>query len=263
MILLIALHKYVTSYDYFFHTCDYLYNMKRNLLTLITILLLSVSMHAQDCTERAFGFGNNNFIVSYNVSGDVDVVYDAANEQVTLNLGSNYSTAFGPDVRAYLVQSNGISDDDLTRTRIRDLENVEFGLTVANGTQTFTIPAPPSIERYDKVFFYCLQFDQFWDFGTIVPFPEGGCVLSSVNDNIANEAIDIFPNPTSEYVNITTNQSTAVGQVLIYNVIGKLVYSQESAINTRVDISRLDDGVYTLQTQYNGKVSTKKLVVQK
>ncbi len=238
--------------------------MKRDILTLFTLLLFGFSAVAQDCVEQAFGFGNNDFIASYNVSGDIEVVYDAANEQVTLNLGSNYSTAFGPDVRAYLVQSNGLTDNQLTNTRIANLVNVQFGLTVQSGAQTFTIDAPPSIELYDKVFFYCLQFDQFWDFGTIMPFPEGGCVLSSVRDNISNDAIDIYPNPTSEFVNVTVaNQSNAVGQVFVYNVIGKLVLSQEGVINRRVDLSHLDDGVYTLQAQYDGKVSTKKLVIQK
>ena len=237
--------------------------MKKDILTLF-IVLISFSLGAQECTEQVFSFGNNQIIASYNVSGDVEVVFDVELGEVTLNLGSNYSTANGPDVRAYLVKSGGLSDSELTNTRIANLENVQFGLTAASGAQTFTIDTPADIEEFDKVFFYCLQFDQFWDFGTINPFPQEGCVVSSTRESLlADEAVDIYPNPAGQFVNVSMNEElNAVGELTIYNVNGQQMMRLEGSVNQNIDISRLAAGVYTLQLRFEGGSLSKKLVVQ-
>lgn len=238
--------------------------MRQNLLALFFLLLTASLVRGQECTEIATGFGNNNFITSYNISGDVEVVYDAAIGMVTLNLGSNYSTAFGPDVRAYLVKSNGMTDAELTRARIRNLENVQFGLTRPSGAQTYTIESPPDIEEFDKVFFYCLAFDQFWDFGTITPFSAEGCVVSSTSQRISGDAIELYPNPAANTLNVSLkNQAPTNGNVAIYNVIGERLMQFDGDINQTIDVTPLDSGVYTLQINYDDKITTKKLVVQK
>jgi len=236
-------------------------HMKKDILTLF-IIIMSLSVGAQVCTEQAFGFGNNQFISSYNVSGDVELVFDAQNAQLTLNLGSNYSTANGPDVRAYLVKSGGLSDIALTSTPIANLENIQFGLTAPSGAQTFTIAAPSDIDEFDKVFFYCLQFDQFWDFGTINPFPKEGCLLSSTG-SLAFNAVDIYPNPASKFVNVSANDSANDnGEVAIYSIIGQQLMRYEGILNQTIDISGLQDGVYSIQVSLDGNTLTKKLVVR-
>ena len=120
-----------------------------------------LNLNAQ-CIENLTGFGNNPDDASYNITGDVSVTL-RANNKITLNLGSNFSTLEGPDVRAYLVDSNGVSDSVLATTLIADLNNFEFGLTQANGQQTFTVEIPEGkdITKFNKVFFYCLQYNHF------------------------------------------------------------------------------------------------------
>ena len=120
-----------------------------------------LNLNAQ-CIENLTGFGNNPDDASYNITGDVSVTLNA-NNTITLNLGSNFSTLEGPDVRAYLVDSNGVSDSVLATTLIADLNNFEFGLTQANGQQTFTVEIPEGkdITKFNKVFFYCLQYNHF------------------------------------------------------------------------------------------------------
>ena len=237
--------------------------MKKDILTLF-IVLISFSLGAQLCIEQAFSFGNNQFINSYNVSGDVEVTFDALNGQLTLNLGSNFSTANGPDVRAYLVKSGGLSDAVLANTRIANLENVQFGLTAPSGEQTFTIAAPSDIEEFDKVFFYCLQFDQFWDFGTVNTFAQEGCLVSSTREGLLDfDAVNIYPNPASQFVNVSMNDNiSAIGEISIYNVIGQQMIRLEGDLNQNININRLDAGVYILQVRYNGKSLSRRLVVQ-
>jgi len=62
-----------------------------------------------------------------------------ANNKINLNLSINFSTLKGPDKRAYLVDSNGISDSVLAAALIEGLNNFKFGLTQAEKQQNFTV----------------------------------------------------------------------------------------------------------------------------
>ena len=84
--------------------------MKTTLLTLL--LAFSFLQNSAQCTENVNEFGNNTSTQSYNVNGDVNITLNT-NNTVTLNLGSNFNTAAGPDVRAYLINSEGKSTSEL------------------------------------------------------------------------------------------------------------------------------------------------------
>ena len=67
-----------------------------------------------------------------------------------------------------------------------------------------------------------------------------------------------FPNPSSEFVNITSK--TTIDKVEIYSLLGTLV-SKTTANTNSIDISNLSKGIYLL-TVYSGSVkSTKKLII--
>jgi len=65
-------------------------------ITLLLICLFTAIIVEAQCTQTANSFGNNT-VPGYDVRGNVDVVLNP-NNTVTVNLGSNFSTAFGPDV---------------------------------------------------------------------------------------------------------------------------------------------------------------------
>lgn len=67
-----------------------------------------------------------------------------------------------------------------------------------------------------------------------------------------------FPNPTSDYVTITSNQS--IEKVEIHDLLGNMVLNTSTNIN-KVDVTNLSKGIY-LVTAYSGsKKSTKKIVI--
>ena len=86
--------------------------MKTKLFFALLFIPLGALKTAAQCTQNAFGFGNSTNVPSYDVSGNVSVTLNT-NNTVTLNLASNFMTANGPDVRAYLVKSNGASNTTL------------------------------------------------------------------------------------------------------------------------------------------------------
>jgi len=237
-----------------------MYNFTLKLFVFL-LILTSINIHSQ-CTETAFGFGNNSSIPRYNISGDVSVTLNTDNT-ITLNLGSNFSTAAGPDVRAYLIKSNGLTDTQIGQTRITNLENIQFDLIAASGEQSFTIDAPlnEEISSYDKILFYCLQFKQFWDVGSFNAFTSNSCAVLSTEDNTLT-SVDIYPNPATSNIQLTNLNSDAT-EIRIFDFSGKKVFQQLNG-NTQnfIDVSNLKTGIYVLSVIENNKQFSKKLIIQ-
>lgn len=231
--------------------------------TLLLFAFLSISylqINAQ-CAETLTGFGNNPDQDSYNIVGDVTLVLNT-NNTITLNLASNFSTAPGPDVRAFLVDSNGISDEVLATTLIANLNHFEIGLTQASGRQTFTvaIPEDKNISDFDKVFFYCLEFDHFWDLGTFTSFSSNNCSVLNISE-VQVDNISIFPNPAKNQIQLSNIDAVSVG-IRIFNVLGKQVFHQSKITKNTIDVSSFNKGIYLVKINVDGKTKTQKLVIQ-
>jgi hypothetical protein len=83
-------------------------------------------------------------------------------------------------------------------------------------------------------------------------------VRTSSNDFNIDEHILIYPNPTSDYVNIRANQKI---NLVIYDSLGRLVLDRVRNENDPIDISHLEDGAYLLFiSQPNGNTSYKKII---
>ncbi len=261
----------------FFHNqYDYLEIIIQNRImkkiTLTFILFFIYQLTPSQCTVNATSF-NNNTVASYDVNGDITVTLNS-NNTISLDLGSNFMTADGPDIRAYLVNSNGIPDEDLKMTPIGDLDFIEFGLVgcdgcnpqiPANGAKSFNVAIPngEDIRDYDKVFFYCLQFDAFWDFGSIVPFSNSNCNILSVDENDFNSSFKIYPNPTYNDITIENDKHLNIS-ISIFNVLGKEILNTKNSksSNIKLNLSSLKAGVYLLRTTSNGLSHTTRLIKQ-
>jgi hypothetical protein len=241
--------------------------MIKKILVLLPLFFQQIII--SQCATNATNFGNNT-VGAYEVTGDVTITLNTDNT-VTLDLGSNFQTASGPDIRAFLVNSNGLSNNDLSNSLIADLENIEMGLVGCSGcvpvlsedgAKSFTKPIPGgvNIQDFDRVFFYCLQFNAFWDFGSFTPYSPSNCTLLNLND-FDQTSIAIYPNPAKDIIYIKSGNKSKV-HIEIANVLGKTVYSQMSSTNEEINISNLKSGIYILSLRSEkGKVS-KKLVLE-
>jgi hypothetical protein len=233
--------------------------MKTILLSLIFAFFISQN-YAQ-CSESATNFGNNNATSAYNVSGDVTVTLNT-NNTVTLNLGSNFQTSSGPDVRAYYVNSNGRTTAELNNTLINDLENIRFGTISFSGAQSFTatIPEETEVKDFDTVFFYCIDFNIYWDSSSIKPFNNATCDVLST-ENIEFTRIKIYPNPATNKIQISNIDGNST-KISIFNVLGKQVFHQVKILENTIDISSFNKGIYLVKIDIDGKSKTQKLVIR-
>lgn len=70
---------------------------------------------------------------------------------------------------------------------------------------------------------------------------------------------DVFPNPSSDEINIKSDIQNA--DVIILNTIGQVVFEGKTAAQeTKIDISLFDTGLYFVQLISEGKTQTKKLI---
>lgn len=230
-------------------------------LLLAAFLSFTFTHFNAQCTENASNFGNNTSTTSYNVSGDISVVLNT-NNTITINFASNYSTASGPDVRLYLIKSEGKSISELKNLNPENVENISFGLVGFSGALSYTETIPENIDitQYDTIFFYCLQFTAFWDLGTYTPFTSTNCSVLNV-DAFTIDAISIYPNPAKNKIQIS-NSNAISAEIRIFNVLGKQVFHQTNIKEKAIDISSFNKGIYMVKINIDGKSKTQKLVIQ-
>jgi surface protein len=83
----------------------------------------------------------------------------------------------------------------------------------------------------------------------------GSCPTASVDDQNQLD-ISIYPNPTSDMVNIDGNYSQL--KAVVYDILGKQVMKE--SITNSLDISQLEKGVYILQLSDGVKLTTQRIL---
>lgn len=91
-----------------------------------------------------------------------------------------------------------------------------------------------------------------------VTFTEGGYIsvmtfdlnVLSIEDNQKQSIVELFPNPVQEQLNIELKDISTPLNVRITNVMGETVATLDATMgNNTIDVSRLNSGVYFLQTE--------------
>jgi len=72
-------------------------------------------------------------------------------------------------------------------------------------------------------------------------------------------SIKIYPNPASEYINVTA--SFEIGTIELFNMLGKSVLSINNS--AQLNVKNLASGVYFIKVYHNGSVMSKKLVIDR
>lgn len=79
----------------------------------------------------------------------------------------------------------------------------------------------------------------------------------------ANATITLFPNPTSDLLNIELAVFSPATQIIITDILGKKIYSQKvESVNTAVNTSGYAKGVYLVAIIDSNKKDVKKLVIK-
>jgi len=88
--------------------------------------------------------------------------------------------------------------------------------------------------------------------------------VSDMKNNVIADVVSVYPNPSSDYFNISieTSENTK-SHTSVVNISGKELFNFNSVGSTtyKVETSTLSSGIYFVLTNINGKVTSTKLVV--
>jgi hypothetical protein len=119
---------------------------------------------------------------------------------------------------------------------------------------------------------YCYKVEAVWanngdtcisDFAKTIPQTEDYvCVLASdISIFNENKQANIYPNPATNQLNITTRDGQAIEEVSIYNLTGQKVF-QGKPQNNVLDISKLQAGMYIIEVVIGRQKIRQKIVVR-
>ena len=80
----------------------------------------------------------------------------------------------------------------------------------------------------------------------------------SVIDLSLDSALSVYPNPATDTVHISAK--VALSSLALYDVYGKLILKKENNSN-KLDVSRLNSGIYFLEVSSNTEKVVKKVIV--
>ena len=122
----------------------------------------------------------------------------------------------------------------------------------------------PSSESWYKM--YCPTI--MWDLPHLRPYIGfhmtncEGCGLVKVND-LENKKINVYPNPATSTVNVQLVDNSQAN-IQLFNLVGQVVMSEQ--VNGQdlvtLNVNNLNNGIYMLKVNQNGKVYTSKVVVR-
>jgi hypothetical protein len=80
------------------------------------------------------------------------------------------------------------------------------------------------------------------------------CLPSSLSEQ--DLEINLYPNPVSEHLTLTTNYASGNSELVIIDVLNREVYTASfSGKEVEIDLSNFLKGTYILQLKQNNKIS--------
>ncbi|MBK9223007.1 MAG: T9SS type A sorting domain-containing protein [Saprospiraceae bacterium] len=92
-----------------------------------------------------------------------------------------------------------------------------------------------------------------------------GAGPTRIIETIASSSINLYPNPTTNQLNIALGSNNKKVQVIIADITGKIIYSTTASETQKIEVNTKDfvEGVYLVEVQSADFIATKKLVVEK
>ncbi len=75
-------------------------------------------------------------------------------------------------------------------------------------------------------------------------------ITANLQETNSSKDISIYPNPTTDFIEIKTSKDTLVTKVMLYSMDGRLIFEKEVS-NNQVDLSNLPVGSYLLKTDFD------------
>ena len=203
------------------------------------------------CTSRYSGCPYNGEVKWF--VDEMDIVFNSA---VNWNFSTNPPASDEIDFESVAVHELG-HGQQLGHV-INDDEVMHFSMaanTMSRALSTNDIQGASDIQDRSSTIQICSQS----------LMENSSCSTLSITEVSNINSIRVYPNPvTSGVFSIRTDNGTSINSVIMYNTVGKLVFSKEitnySSIH-QLNVSSLSDGLYVLKINTNQGIINKKLLL--
>ena len=210
------------------------------------LTFLSVLAYSQTCIRQIPSF--NAAPGGYVINGDGAL--ESVNDVITLHFNENFNTQSGPDLYVYLAIN-------FEAPSVPGNTNVELAELISNsGAQSYAVPSGVSLDQYSYVLIHCKVFNHWWGGGML-----GDIDCSTATNNVDNDLSDsIYPNPAKGIIYFPHHEPAT--RIQIYNLSGKLIFSQYEINTHQLDLSQFETGLYFLKWSSEKSSRTTRLVVE-
>lgn len=200
------------------------------------------------------GFTSNVVYTTNSTTNDANTWFYT--NGVNLQAGTSYTFTFDYASPQNFRVAYGTSPIDTSMTNvISDFANVDVS-SYTPGSFTIT---PSTSGVYYLGFNVYTTTDMIGSFGVMM-FDNISLTTSSLStsENLLSQNMQVYPNPTSDYLNI--KGAKKVSEIKVFDVSGRVVLSSDKA-EQRLDVSQLTKGAYILNLKNaDGTSSTHKFI---
>lgn len=110
---------------------------------------------------------------------------------------------------------------------------------------------------------YRLTFSVFDYTNGHIVFEKSAASMANIEDAVEHSGLNVYPNPSSQFVSIDIDESKEWNQVIITDLSGKAVLTQEvSGSAMKIQVSDLDSGMYIISLHSDKGLKSSKLIIQ-
>lgn len=139
---------------------------------------------------------------------------------------------------------------------------VGFHNVISDGSPTFTSSGNQNGGSYSVTFnalgdyhYLCSIHGALSMDGNIVVSP-----LLSVGNMELKDNFYVYPNPSSDVLNLKLPNNTTAVNIEIFNIVGKNVYTSKEMISNQINVSNLKSGLYFITINFENYSVTKKII---
>ncbi len=262
--------------------------MKKLYFIFLAIIALSKVGYSQDCINHSQidttaicqtviapvcgcdGVTYNNQCVAENYYGITSFTNGACQAQPCIDTSLINPGAFCPAVISYVCGCNGVTYDNSCLAQSQGgvtswtdgicgiIGCINYGL-IDSGAVCLTIYDP--VCGCDGITYpnECVAEKNYG----VTSVTKGACVTTSIIPVYLESSLIVFPNPTTGKINVVVNNNDNT-IIKICNLVGEIVKEiQTNKLQTEIDLSNLQNGIYFIQSIQDNSSFEQKIVISK
>ncbi|MEP0262484.1 T9SS type A sorting domain-containing protein [Dokdonia sp.] len=235
--------------------------MKKFTISLLVFIGLTTITQAQCFREGALTAIDDP--TQYPVEGTASILFQTdGTKQVVF--ADDFATVQGIELRVFLTTTErlgqGGAELQVTTEPLQDDNGGQDMNDPITGMKVFDVPDGVNLSDYDYIIIQCVQADVLWGRASLGANQGADCDTLNTEDH-PFDAVAISPNPMQDQFTISglTTQDT---EIVIFDILGKRVYTQQNVTNQTINVSSLKTGIYMMTMISGDQQTTRKLIIQ-